>query len=354
MILAGNKSQFDILSLQKRVMLIAAALLLLGCSKVLDNDDIVVFQGSTMGTTYSIKVAGFPESVDLEQIQGEIEALLVRVNQSMSTYIPDSEISRINRSDGTAPIPVSSMMFDVLTESLRISVLSKGALDMTVAPLVNLWGFGADPKTTAIPDDQKIKSLLKQTGYKKIRVTGTPLTISKSHPKLTIDLSAIAKGYAVDQVSLLLESKGLANYLVEIGGEIRTNGFKIDQAPWIVGIERPVSGERVIQQVISIGNRSMATSGDYRNYFEENGKRFSHLIDPNSGRPIEHKLVSASVVHQSCMTADGFATAFMVMGTGSAYELATKQNLAVYFLVKTESGFEVKTTPAFDAFLVKN
>ncbi len=337
-----------------RTILLLTTLLLASCLKDPDSKDLVVFTGSTMGTTYSIKVSGNSGTLSLNQVQREIETHLERINRSMSTYIPKSEISRFNRFRNLSPFPVSLLMFEVLDESLRISGLTGGALDITVAPLVNLWGFGVDTQTTTVPSDEVIKSLKKRTGYKKIKLTKTPTTIRKLHPEITIDLSAIAKGYAVDQISLLLKNKGLSDHLVEIGGEIRTSGFKENQTPWIVGIERPVSGEQIIQQVVSIGSNSMATSGDYRNYFEKNGKRFSHLIDPNSGRPIEHKLASVSVIHQSCMTADAFATAFMIMGPDKAHQLALNENLAAYFLIRTQSGYQVTTTPAFNVFLDKN
>ena len=272
----------------------------------------------------------------------------------MSTYIPDSEISRFNRFERISPFSVSQPMLHVVKESLRVSTLTKGALDITVAPLVRLWGFGADKQTATVADEKKIKALKKRIGYKKLIVKTEPPTLSKRYPELTIDLSAVAKGYAVDQVGLLLEKKGLTSYLVEIGGEIRTSGFKQDRTPWIVAIERPIAGDRVIQQVLSMGNNSMATSGDYRNYFEKDGKRFSHLIDPGAGKPIEHRLASVSVVHKSCMTADAFATAFMITGVEKGYQLALQEGLAAYFLVRTSSGFEVKMTPAFKAYITKN
>lgn len=325
-----------------------------GCTRNPENNDIVLFSGPTMGTTYAIKVSGLGTDLDVKRVQAEIEALLGRIEQSMSTYIPESEISRFNRLQSTSPFPVSPILLEVVKESSRVSSLTAGALDITIAPLVDLWGFGKASRSDTIPDEAQIKSLKKRTGYKKISVTDDPESISKALPGVMIDLSAVAKGYAVDQVALLLEGKGLTGYLVEIGGEIRTGGHKTGQTPWVVGIERPVTGERVIQQVVSIGDGSMATSGDYRNYFEKNGKRFSHLIDPIAGRPIEHRLASVSVVHQSCMTADAFATAFMVMGDEKALRVALHQNLAAYFLVRSGTGFKVKTTPAFDALLETN
>ena len=307
-----------------------------------------------MGTTYSIKVSGLSDSSSVKPLQRDIEELLEGINLSMSTYLTDSEISRFNRFIDVSPYSVSPRMIRVVKESLRVSSLTEGALDITIAPLVNLWGFGVDKQTATIVDEKKIKALKRRIGYKKIKAEIDPPQISKQHPELTIDLSAVAKGFAVDQVGMLLESKGLINYLVEIGGEIRTNGVKQHQTPWVVAIERPMTGERVIQQVLSMGNNSMATSGDYRNYFEKNGKRFSHLIDPNTGKPINHRLASVSVVHRSCITADAFATAFMITGFKKGYQLALQENLAAYFLVRTQSGFDVKMTPALKSFIISN
>jgi thiamine biosynthesis lipoprotein len=356
MILVHNHRNIRIFysGLLGRTICLILVLLLSSCLKNSDSDELVVFTGATMGTTYSIKVSGLSDASSIKPIQQEIEALLEGINQSMSTYRTDSEISRFNRFKDVSAYSVSRAMLQVVKESLRVSTVTEGALDITIAPLVNLWGFGADKQTATIVDEKKIKALKRRIGYKKIKIKNDPPQISKQHPDLTIDLSAVAKGFAVDQVGVLLENKGYKNYLVEIGGEIRTRGFKQQQTSWVVAIERPMSGERVIQQVLSMGNNSMATSGDYRNYFEKNGKRFSHLIDPNTGRPINHRLASVSVVHRSCMTADAFATAFMITGFEKGYQLALQENLAVYFLLRTKSGFDVKMTPAFESFIIGN
>jgi len=312
---------------------------------------MVVFSGMTMGTSYSIKVSGLPERYGFDQLRTEIESLLDRIDRTMSTYNPESEVSRFNQYEDTSLFPVSSEVLEVLEESQRISELTGGALDITVAPLVNLWGFGADGRAAVVPDELRIEALLKQTGYQKIEVRREPPSVRKRLPGVTIDLSSVAKGHAVDRVAMLLEAKGVLGYLVEIGGEIRTGGFKTGKAPWVIGIERPVSGERAVQQVVTMGDNSMATSGDYRNYFEADGIRYSHLIDPTTGRPIRHQLASVSVIHRSCMTADGLATAVMVLGPEKAYRIALAENLAVYLMVRRQSGFEVRSTPAFQAYL---
>lgn len=307
-----------------------------------------------MGTTYAIKVSGLPENTHADELQKDIEALLQQLSRSMSTYLPESEIARFNRFQETTPFPVSSAMAAVVAEALRVSRLTNGALDISVAPLVNLWGFGADASTSDIPGEEAILSLKKQIGYQKIEVRHQPPSIIKSVPEVTIDLSAVAKGFAVDEVALLLESNGVANYLVEIGGEIRTAGLKAKGSPWIVGIERPVAGKREVHRIVSLVDQAMATSGDYRNYFEKNGKRFSHLINPVTGKPIDHRLASVSIIHPSCMTADAMATAFMILGAEEAYGLALKEQLAAYFVVRTDTGFEERTTPAFNTFMIKN
>lgn len=320
---------------------------LVSCSQETKVEPILL-QGKTMGTTYNIKIVT-TDSFDPAQLQSQIDALLVQVNQEMSTYIPDSELSLFNSSKSLDGIEISDGLKRVVKEAIRLGKLSNGKLDVTVGPLVNLWGFGPEQRPDVIPTDEVLNATKKRIGLDKLSLNGNLL--SKSIPDLYVDLSTIAKGYGVDVVADHIESQGFANYLVEIGGEMRLKGTKHAGIPWHVAIEKPVSNERVIQQIIAPQDNAVATSGDYRIYFEDNGVRYSHIIDPHTGKPIDHKLVSVTVIHPSSMTADGLSTAMMVMGAEKAYEFAKKQNLAVYLISKTEDGFKEQATVQFDKYI---
>lgn len=316
-------------------------------------DRLFTIQGNTMGTTYSVKMVK-DEHIASEKkfaaIAQRVERVLKNVNQQMSTYIDNSEISQFNQSRSTDWFTVSSDLAIVIEHAIRISVKSKGAFDVTVGPLVNLWGFGPDARPLRIPPQNEIVQKKKSIGYQNLSVRHSPPTIRKSIPEIYCDLSAIAKGFGVDKVAEYLDSQHIVNYLVEIGGEIRAKGVSHKNVRWKIGVSTP-DQHIDIQKVIAISNCSVATSGDYWNYFEENGVRYSHTIDPRTGWPIRHKLASVTVIHDSCMIADAFATAIDVLGPNDGYDLAMREELPVYIIVKNENGFVEKMTPKFKALL---
>ena len=313
----------------------------------------ILLQGRTMGTTYNIKVVGTKEQVETLNLQQKIDAALEQVNQEMSTYIPDSELSQFNQSTSTKAIEISPGFARVVRESIRLGQLSEGKLDVTVGPLVNLWGFGPEQRPETVPSDAILAATKKRVGLQNLVLEGNFL--AKKTPDLYIDLSTIAKGYGVDVVAELIESNGFTRYLVEIGGEMRLRGFKHTGELWAIAIEKPIldpSGEeRAVHQVIIPKDNAVATSGDYRNYFEADGQRFSHIIDPDTGKPINHNLVSVTVIHPSSMTADGLSTTLMVMGMEKGMIFATKNNLAALFISKTENGFDERFTVKFKQYL---
>jgi len=313
---------------------------------------VVHLQGQTMGTTYNIKYVLDEGEEPLEGLQAEIDARLVDINKMMSTYDPTSELSRFNQYRFTDNFEVSPEVVKVVNEALRLAKLSDGVLDVTVGPLVNLWGFGPNKRPEKVPTQDEIDAVRDYVGYEKLSTTSTGLI--KATPMLYVDLSTIAKGYGVDEVADILESHQIQNYLVEIGGEMRVKGKRGDGNEWLIAIEKPVTSERIIQKVVSIGTNAVATSGDYRNYYEENGIRYSHLINPTTGAPITHNLVSVTVVHPSSMTADGLATAFNVMGWERAIKLAEQEKLAVFLIRRTTDGFEEYTTEQFDTLVKVN
>lgn len=305
--------------------------------------------GPTMGTTYNIKYWSESELVPAE-IQTKVDAELVYINKLMSTYDPTSELSLLNQTKGTEPFPLSAATLKVMKEAVNIAGLSNGYLDITVGPLVNLWGFGPKAKPEVIPSDAEIAETKKLVGFDKLVLTET--SVARLHPDMYIDLSTVAKGYGVDRVAEIMESFGISDYLVEIGGEMRVAGNKSNGQQWRIAIEKPVTTERAVQEVISVGNNAIATSGDYRNYYEENGLRYSHLIDPKTGKPIQHNLVSVTVVHPSCLSADGFATAIAVMGKEAGLNMALQNGLAVLLITRENGEFKEYTTPGFDSFLI--
>ena len=332
-----------------KLLIITTLLVVLsGCSP--SNDfarQEYLLQGNTMGTTYNIKLVG--QNIDAVKIQQGIDKKLKQLNQEMSTYMADSELSMFNQSASLTPVNVSTGLARVIKEAIRLGELSNGALDVTIGPLVNLWGFGPGYRPETVPNDELLAATKARVGLDKLVFNNGML--SKVIPDLYVDLSTIAKGYGVDLVAEFVETQGINNYLVEIGGEMRLKGFKHTGELWHVAIEKPLSTERAVHQIIVPKDNAVATSGDYRLYFEADGQRFSHIIDPKTGKPINHKLVSVTVIHPSSMTADGLATAMMVMGEEKALAFAEANELAVYIIEKSDDGFTEQSTVKFMQYL---
>lgn len=311
---------------------------------------LYVYSGATMGTTYTVKVVDPMQ--DPEAVSAAIEAELDRVNARMSTYLEDSELSRFNAHAATDPFAVSPETFEVFELAQAISESSGGAFDITVGPLVNAWGFGPDAFENP-PDDAEIAALLAHVGYGKLELDASTQTVRKTDAAVYCDLSAIAKGYGVDRVAMALESIGFAHYMIEVGGEVRTAGQNERGMPWQIAIEKPVESGRAIHKIVPLSGQALATSGDYRNVQEIDGSRYTHTIDPRTGRPVAHKLASASVLSDSCAKADGWATALMALGPDKAFATAEEQGLAALLLIhRDDGGFDEVATAEFDAALV--
>ncbi|HFD79738.1 MAG TPA: FAD:protein FMN transferase [Gammaproteobacteria bacterium] len=323
----------------------SCALLLAACSQRLPPQ--AGFEGFTMGTSYSVRLAGLSAWFDLYALQRGVQRRLEEVDARMSTYRADSELSRFNRNPSTDWVPASPELVRVIAEAQRISALSDGAFDVTVAPLVDLWGFGPEPGEDRVPEEAAIRGALARVGYRKLHVRRQPPALKKDRGDLHVDLSAIAKGYAVDVVADYLSAQGVDDYLVEVGGEMRASGHKAGGQPWRIGIERPQPGQRSVYAVVALSDVAVATSGDYRNYFRQQGRLYSHTIDPRTGRPVSHHLASVTVLAASSMYADGMATALDVLGPGAGFELAEREGLVAFFIVRTEKGFEDRATRAF-------
>ena len=313
---------------------------------------MIALSGSTMGTRYTVKLRALPPEVDRDALQAEIDGILHRINGRMSTWDPDSELSRFNASASTDWVTMSSETVRVVGEALEVSRLTDGAFDVTVGPLVDLWGFGPGPRPEVAPSSEQVAAAREQVGFRRLQLQETGSALRKEHPQLRIDLSAIAKGYAVDQLAEHLERRGVADYMVEIGGEVRARGTHPRGTPWRIGIERPVAGGRSVYRVIQIDGRGLATSGDYRNFIEVDGRRLSHTIDPRTGRPVTHELASVTVMASSSMRADAIATGLLALGPEAAADLAEREKIAALFILRTDEGFREASTPEIGTALV--
>ncbi len=308
--------------------------------------------GNTMGTTFSVTLISPPRESVPEALASDIQEVLDEVNRSMSTYESDSELSRFNRTTGEW-FEVSTDLWSVLAASIEVSEKTEGAFDVTVAPLVRLWGFGAgaedDPRPPSSADLEEVTGGI---GFRLLELREDPRAARKEVPSLELDLSGIAKGFAVDRVAALLEAHGFSDYLVEVGGEVRTSGTNPSGELWRIGIEAPIAGSRGLQRTVGLSGQSMATSGDYRNFYVSDGNRLSHLIDPRTAAPVAHETASVSVVDPSCMRADALASGLLVLGAEEGYALAVAEDLAVLFLVRDAAGnIEERATPAFERLL---
>jgi thiamine biosynthesis lipoprotein len=319
------------------------------------------FGGYTMGTTYSVQYAGDLTPDASAAIESAVASLLAELDKDIfSTYAPDSELSRLNASSETT-VSLSAPLFSVLSEAQRLAVATEGAFDVTVAPLVDLWGFGPGRHAlnAQVPREADIIAARERVGFQQLVLDAEAGVITRP-VGVAIDLSAIAKGYGVDAVATLLEGEGVTDYFIEVGGELRIAGHKdSSKRGWVPAIEAPTDGDSQIYDKFFSRGESLAVagSGDYRNYFESDGLRYSHEIDPRSGQPIAHTLAAVYVIHASAMTADALATAYMILGPEEAFETALAAGQAAYFIVRSGVGeagvyeFSNRLTPAFARFL---
>lgn len=330
--------------MKKTLILVFVIFNLLGCS----NKELkpVTIAGETMGTYYKVSLYTDKES---KRLKTDIDKFFVHFNNLFSTYIKDSEISKINTSKFDK-VKVSDSMAKILMIAENIAQKSTGYFDITVGPLVNAWGFGPDKEKRKRPSEKQINQLKKESGYTNIKLQNHYL--NKLVPGIYLDLSAIAKGFGVDELVKYLEFQGYKNLLVEIGGEVRTRGKKLDGSSWRVGIEGPGSALGAsLSSVVILDNMSMATSGSYRNFIKYGDEIFSHTINPKTGYPVEHKTVSVSVVHEYCADADAWATALMSLGGEKALKLANENDLMAYIQVKENEEIKILMTKSYKDYI---
>ena len=326
-----------------------------------------------MGTTFTVtvvsgrglaKVRARPEAhvppaaappeprLDQAAVEAEVQGVLERIEDRMSHYRPESELSRFNRADTTEPQPMSRETLGVVADALSVSRASGGGFDVTVGPLVDAWGFGSPGRAPEAPDQASLAALRARVGADLLEVDLVASTLRKRRVNVTVDLSAIAKGYAVDAVATLLAERGFGDYLVEIGGELRAGGTNELGEPWRVAIERPAPGLATAQRIVPLTDAALATSGDYRNFYDLDGARVSHTIDPRTGRPVTHGLRAVSVIAERCSLADARSTALNVLGPEEGYALAVAQDWAALFVTDDGTGRLVeRETAAFTAAL---
>ncbi|MGB2271631.1 MAG: FAD:protein FMN transferase [Pseudomonadales bacterium] len=337
------------------MLFLASLFLLLGCDSQRSAEDLYAahrWSGETMGTYYRITIvedADAQDGIDLTLVKQRVEQQLNEIIASMSTYEVDSEISQFNRLQPNQCLPVSQSLLDVVTLSLEINAKSLGAFNPLVAPLVERWGFGSSSADFVYPDNNEITRLLARADMSALSINDAAQSLCKSSD-IALDLSAIAKGYAVDRIADQLAALSATNYLVDVGGELIVAGHNPKGEAWRLAIERPVFRLGEIEQLVGLTDVAIATSGDYRNFFEFQGKRYSHTIDVRTGYPVQHNLASVSVIADTAAEADAWATALTVLGEKQARQLVDEHGLAVY-LIKRENSFadEPESTESEDA-----
>ena len=311
-------------------------------------------QGEIFGTTYVVKIVPGDSKVNQDSLKDEIDAELAAVDLVMSTYKDDSELSKFNSSKSVEPVKISKELATVLEEALAVTSLTQGAFDITVGPVVNLWGFGPD-KTLKEPSAEALDEARGRVGSDRFTLDMKKLTLQKHDARVYIDLSAIAKGYAVDRVGELLKKHKLSSYMVEIGGEIRARGKNPKGIPWQLGVERPHNAPtQEVALIVPLDGLSMATSGNYRNfYLRADGSKVSHAIDARTGEPVAHPFSSVTVLHEDCVTADALATGLFVLGAADGLKIAEANNLAVLFVEPDGDTFKTQASSTFPKFRTK-
>lgn len=325
------------------VIAVACAAALAGCQF---SDPLESFGGPTMGSTYSVKYVRADGVADVETLQAGVEGILAEVDQQMSTYRDDSLIERFNRAPAGTCMAMPGAVLELVRLGEGLSLQSGGAFDLTIEPLLNLWGFGPKSRGEQVPSAEAIAEARQRVGHQHLRIDGEQLC---KDAKVQVDFNSVAAGHAVDRIAAWLEQQGVASYLVEATGELKARGRKPDGSAWRIAIEEPRDDQRVAQKVLQLDGYGVSTSGDYRNYFEENGRRYSHTLDPRTGAPIAHRLAAVTVVHRQALLADGLSTLLMVLGPEEGEAWAERQGIAAFFVTREGDGFVSHATKAFTA-----
>lgn len=334
----------------RRLILLVAFLCGLGaCSRPPPE---IVLSGPAQGTLYNVKIAAAPTGVDSHAVRVVIDDVLDSVDRSMSGYRSDSEVSRFNASQSTDWIEVSADLATVVAASQETSAASHGAFDITLAPLIALWGFGTSGEPSRIPDEAAIHEVQARTGFEMLEVRREPAALRKKNPQLTIDLNGAAPGFTVDKLAARFEAMGLHHFMIDIGGEVMARGRNAEGEPWHIAVEKPIDAQSEPFAILRLADFSVTTSGEYRHYYVLDGKRFSHTIDPRTGRPVQHDLAAVVVMGSSSLVIDTWATALNVLGDREGYELAIQRGIPAMFIVQQGDRLIRKMTPGFEGNII--
>jgi thiamine biosynthesis lipoprotein len=327
------------------------ALLITACSKNNNSDQFIELSGLTMGTVYNVVYSDPDKLIDESVIAQKITHRLHEIESRFSTYIIDSEISRINTSTTIDWINISKEFLYLVMLSMQAFDMTAGGYDITTGNPVDLWGFGPEPRQ-ALPSTEDIKQAKSTMGMQHVSIRHSPPSLKINIPDIRLDMSGIVKGYASTEIAKLLVESGVDDFMVEIGGEITAKGRNDQAIPWRIGIELPESPERNAIDIVVLDSMSMATSGSYRNYFDSKNIRYSHIIDPNTAKPIDHRLVSVTVIHKSAALADAIVTGFMALGLEKALSIAEKNGIAAYFIISSRGTYRTHKSTYFNEYLV--
>ncbi|POA46849.1 thiamine biosynthesis protein ApbE [Pseudomonas sp. MPR-ANC1] len=322
--------------------LVILAGILAGCG---NGDSMESFAGPTMGSTYSIKYVRHAGLAEPAQVRSEVEGILGEVDRQMSTYRSDSDIERFNALPAgrcnTMPAPI----LELIRVGEQLSEQSEGSYDLTVEPLMNLWGFGPQGREEKVPSAAALAEVLQKVGHQHLHIDGDQLCKDAA---VEVDFNSIAAGYAVDTIAARLDAMGIHDYLAEATGELKAKGRKLDGSPWRIALEEPRDDQQVAERVISVDGYGVSTSGDYRHYFLQGGRRYSHTFDARSGAPVLHNLASVTVIHPSALMADGLSTLLLILGPERAWDYAEKHDIGAFFVIRADTGFVIRTSKAFE------
>lgn len=318
------------------------ASILSGCG---NGDSLERFDGPTMGSRYSIQYvrhAGLPAPAE---VRIQVEKILSDVDRQMSTYRSDSDIERFNNLPANHCQTMPAPILELVRVGERLSLQSDGSYDLTVEPLLNLWGFGPQAREEKVPSAEALAEVQQRVGHNHLRIEGDQLCKDAA---VEVDFNSIAAGYAVDTIAARLEALGIHDYLAEATGELKAVGKKLDGSPWRIALEEPRDDQQVAERIIAVDGYGVSTSGDYRNYFEQGGRRYSHTFDARTGTPVLHTLASVTVIHPSALMADGLSTLLLILGPERGWDYAQTHDIAAFFVIRADTGFVTRTNQAFE------
>ena len=323
-----------------------ALVVLMGMMSACGNgDSLESIDGPTMGSTYSIKYVRHADLPAPADVQVEVEKILAEVDQQMSTYRSDSDIERFNTLPANRCQKMPAPILELVSVGEQLSVQSEGSFDLTVEPLLNLWGFGPQAREEKVPTAQALAEVRQRVGHGHLRIDGDQLCKDAA---VEVDFNSIAAGYAVDRIAARLEALGIRNYLAEATGELKAAGRKLDGSPWRIALEEPRDDQQVAERIIAVDGYGLSTSGDYRNYFVQGGQRFSHTFDARTGAPVSHTLASVTVIHPSALMADGLSTLLLILGPERGWDYAEKHDIGAFFVIRADTGFVTRSSHAFE------